>query len=260
MVLRYLTTISWFVLLILAQPSKAIGDELVVSTMNFDFPPYQTIRDGVPTGPDSDIITEVFKRITGRPPRFELLPVGRIYEGLCKGELLATVGFRDEEYAFTALYSKYPLHVSDYRLATLKSDKKFDSVQTFYGGTIGIAENHLLTKDLKNIFADKVSYLAVPDVRSQLRMLKNGRVDAVFHNVDILKYHARDMGMLDRLNLQTPKLLPEAPFYLVLARRNSAVDTVELQEKIDGAMTAMRNDGTWLAILRHYYGEDTQLQ
>lgn len=260
-----LKTVLGVLALILALPavSKDIAPqniEVIVSTVAYDYPPYQIIEHGRATGPDRDLLQEAFRRIDGASVRFELLPIGRIYEGLVRGEIDSTMGFRDKDYAYTSVYSKYPVHVSDYRLVTWKGRTSLKQLEDVDGLIIGVRERTVVNAELKKLLGDKVELLLTPNEETQMKMLKDGRVDAIFNNIDIVRHVAGKLELTDKLDFDTPKLIEPKPFYYAVARMTESFNPHWLIKQVDIAMESMREDGTWLEILKRYYGESVTME
>lgn len=240
--------------------ARAEQTVLNYALVGIDFPPYQFVVEGKPTGPDADLVAEIIRRMQNYRIDHVITPTGRVLAEARSGELDIGGAFPTREALKVSLLTKHPLHVSDYRLYSLDRSGKINNIKDLDGLTIGLVLGHTLNPQFKRFFAGhNVTLKQVLSFESQIMMLRSGRVDAIVSNSNVVNFYTLKWAMQDSLQKSEIKIVDPVPFYFGISKASRKVDPTEFIKQADTVMEAMRKDGTWLRILRKYYGEEARL-
>lgn len=89
------------------------------------------------------------------------------------------------------------------------------------------------------------------DLKTLSHMLVLGRIDALVGNLDSSRYILREIEDGDKVAALPFSFGPPKPSYLMLSKASPRV-TPELRRRIDDALAAIHDDGTFDAIVKRY--------
>ena len=244
----YLSFIKLLLLyVILLAPRVHAEQTLVFGVMDIEFPPYQYIVDGKQSGPDADIIREVFDRLPDYKLTYKVRPVKRVAKEIKNGTLDITAIFKTPQREKFALFTQTPIHWSTYKLATLKGNEfAFSQVKDLYGMRIGMMLGNKISVEFDKAVEDgNLNVSRVSSFEKTLKLLEKLRVRAVVGNVTITQYYANKLGITDKITiLPTPIRAPKA-FRLTISKNSGIKDPVGLQQKLEAALSSMLDEGVF---------------
>lgn len=229
---------------------------LTLSAFQINYPPYLMYDGNKPYGPDVDIIDEAFEQMGCVSYKLETRSDAwqRIYQDLEEGIVDLTAGFPSDDYDRIALYSKWPLHVSRYRVISTRDAALIHDPADLKYKNLGLVRGNSLNHIAKDHFGSRVNYMILPSFEVQIRLLKHGRTDAIFTNTDIFNYYRNQWGWTDKILIHPLEITKERPFHLLISKSSKKIDAQEFIDQFDDAMTDMHRDGAIQRILTGYYG------
>jgi len=172
-----------------------------------EWPPFNSTPDKQPEGYMVDIAREVFKS-HGIEIKYQVVPWKRALEGTKKGEYTAAIGPTRDEASYL-IFPKEELARNRLSFWVKKGNpwrfKKRDSVKQV---TLGLIEGYDYRKwlndyALKNRHdASKIQFISGSSpMEMNLRKLMAGRIGAVVDNEAVIRYSAKQLGLLESIEL-----------------------------------------------------------
>ena len=220
---------------------------LVFGVMNIEFPPYQYIVDGKQSGPDADIIREVFDRLPGYKLAYKVRPVKRVAKEIENGSLDLTAVFKTPQREKFALFTKTPIHWSTYKLATLKGNEfDFHKIEDLYGMRIGMMLGNKVSAEFDRAVEDgRLKANRVPSFEKTLQLLEKLRVRAVVGNVTIIQYYANKLGFADKITILPQPIRAPKAFRFMISKNSGIKDPAALQQKLEAILSGMLKQGVF---------------
>jgi len=250
--LKTLTPLIVCALILLVFSPALAGEKTVLATD--PFPPY-TIVDGENlSGIGIEIINEAFRRAK-RKLEITIVPWKRAQRLSQRGKVdgIFTIFFTEER-SHDYVFSKEILGYSDLVLMTQSgSDIGFDgNLQSVMGETIAVPLGYNAGSKLEIAFESGiVRKMQVPSTDIGLKMLAKGRMKLLSDNGDVLKFLAKETGVLDQVTVLEPPI-SSTPFHVAYSR--VLPTSTALRNDIDLALHQMWADGT----IKNIYAKYTQ--
>ncbi len=218
---------------------------LIINTNNNDQRPYHWNKNGIQVGSDVEIVTTLFKRV-GYKVKVRVIPFKRlIFEvkfGITFGGFPC---FKTKERKKFAIYLNVPLHWSTYSIFVNKGKEfVYNNLKDLYGKRIGKNQGYNLGAEIKK--ANKKKKLIIEEAvsyRSLIIMLKKNRVDAIIANSEVLKFHMRELKILnDFISLPGPLKKPR-PSYIIISKSMKSPNKEILIKKLKKEIFKMHKEG-----------------
>ena len=241
-------------LVLVSVPLRAVAEErsLVFAAMA-NFKPFTWAENGVPTGIDVDIIERLSQRL-GVPIEIRLLPWKRVLLYTRNGSVDAGFpGFHVKEREQFAIYAQTPLHVSLYKVFVKKGRGfRFDSVDDLTGKMVGKNLGFRISDAFDAAAEQRLFQVMENDMATNLKLVAQGRLDAVVGNYAEVQLALRQQGLLDQVEaLEKPIREPRAA-YLLISKKASLNNLPRWVERIDQALLEMKRTGEIDQIYRKY--------
>jgi len=240
-------------------PGSSDGVVLTLGSVD-NLPPYVFRKDGKLTGASVDIVKELAYR-GGFGVRIEVKPWARVLldveEGIVDGAFSAYHTPEREEFC---LYTGV-LHYDELRIAVKKGHKfVYSGIQSLAGKLVGKGRGVFVSEEFRQAVASGLlSVCETDDMKmTNVKMLHEGRLDAVIGSPVSIREYARELGYEDIIIL--PGELKKAiPAYLVLSKNSPLQEKAAWQSKMTRLLDQMRADGTIRAIYERYGMVDVQI-
>lgn len=242
------------ILLVILLLGSAFTNAEVVSFAQFDveYPPLQQRIDGELTGPDIELVKEIFRRT----PQYQLdisqMPIARSFKAYVEGEVDTVLSFSTGKFRNESIYLDLPIRQSAYRLITLSNQSfPYSSWKSLSGKRIATIRIVTLPVKVKPVLDNGLAELRrVARHEQLLQMLKRGRVDVIYMYYDIALHYAKKLGI-------EISPLPGAPteardFYLGISKKSRVSNKNKLQSELSKSLESMYSDGTQAEILSRY--------
>ncbi len=238
----------------LCSPSLVRAETLVVGLSENDYPPFYYVEEGQYRGAAYDIATALADQL-GYELEFKRFPWARVQKLLSVGKIDMMILYirspeREEAAAFTtvphirersALFEEKGRGTSfDGNVTSLKGMKLTNVRGYSHGAAYDGAQ-----------FLDKHE---VSDEKTLIRLVTHGRRDLGVGNPPAIKFHAKRLGLADKVHFLEP-MLDEAPNYFAFSR--SRTDAEALAGKFSTAVEAFIKTPDYAGILKRY-GFDTK--
>lgn len=236
------------VCVVLALPSFAGATDESLPIVFEDYPPYEFVEDGEVRGINMDLIREAFKRM-GITPYFEPRPWKRAIFQLKSGEILAlSSGFKTEERMKFAVFPNGPLGMeTNMIIARADRDITVNSLDDIQRIRLGVVREYAYGEPFDSIRG--LHKIKAQSSHQLLRMLLEGRVDAVIGNKAVFGYIAKRKGAFDQIKFVYE--VSSEPLYLMFSRARGPRAT-NLARDFGNAIQEMIKDGTFDTIQARY--------
>lgn len=220
----------------------------------FDFSPvpFQNNTNGKLSGPDIDIIRDVFSRL----PRYELeeyiVPVARAAQEFPQGRIDFLLLLKSPGLSKVSMFSNTPIRRLHFKLAVLEgSDLDYISIESLKGKNIGMMSGIPLEGKLKEAADNNYfNLIRLRDYPNLLGMLSRHRLDAVLGSIPTLRRRALEMGIELKYLRKTPDVM--RGYFAAISLRSSLKDKEHLHQEISRILLTMRADGSYERIYSHY--------
>ncbi|MBT0664640.1 transporter substrate-binding domain-containing protein [Geobacter pelophilus] len=209
------------------------------------------------TGKPSGIFIEIIEQIAkneGWNLRYVSGSWAEGLERLAKGEIdlmpdVAYMAGREKIY----LFHKVPV-LTGWSQVYARKGSGIQSILDLNGKRIAALENSLQLETftrMANNFGLKISFIPVPDYKTEFEMIAAGKADAGLTNRFYGLMHARKAGLED-----TPIMFDPAPFFFAAPKNASG----ELSEIIDRHLSQMKKDpqSAYYAAMKRWTSEEVQ--
>lgn len=231
--------------LMLLLSARAAGAQVVM--LMSEWPPFEYLSDGVPTGVDVEILVAVFDKM-GVPLRIEVYPWARAEkmakEGQCDG--LFTMSRQPDREAY-AIFPSEAIDESENVIFVLRgSPVKFGGYEDLAGLSIGVTAGYHYGQDFdgSRVFTREVGR----DDTENMRKLAAGRVDAFVCDRKVGLYLLGKLGLGDRI-VALPKVVSSLKMYAAFVRKPGAE---KLAAGFDAALAALKASGRYGEIIDRY--------
>jgi len=242
--------------LILFRPSYADTRQIVTfGILDVEFLPYQYFIDGVHSGPNADIIQEVFKRLNDKyKVNFKTLPVKRAVHELKYEGIDITAMFKTEERDNYAIFTKNPIHWSTYKIAVTKGNEfHYTKIEDLFEKTFGMMRGNTVSREFDQAIKDgSITILRVKTFEDTLKLLEKRRVDAIVGNVTIMDYYSKKLELSNKITYLDHALSPPKPFRFMISKQSKTFNPKLLKEDLDFTLSQMLKDGTTDMIYKKY--------
>ncbi len=233
---------AFFLTALLPLHSAAESADEPLKLITIEVAPWASVnsQSGAPEGAFITIVEEIAKR-TGQPVDITLTPFARVERELEAGSQDCTILIPRDERIVThgELVSYHPMGViAHHRVALEDYDDLYDlRISLLRGSTITpqFDADARLRKEYDT------------DYPIALRKISRERVDAVAGAIPTILFLAAQEGLSDYLG--TPLVLEQVPLIFQCSNNSLRLDVMD---KINSAIVAMREDGTMAAIERKY--------
>lgn len=232
--------------LVVAESAVAGGDHLPI--VFEDYPPYEYVEEGEVKGMNMEIIREAFRRM-GIKPYFEPRPWKRAVLQLKNGEILAlSSGFMTEERKKFVEYPSTPLCMeTNMVIVRAGSGLVINSLDNLRPLRLGVVQGYVYGEPFDSMTG--LNKIMAKSSHQLLRMILEGRVDAVVGNMAVFTYLA---GKQDRLNeIDFIYEVSSEPLYLMFSKAQGP-RAMKLARAFSIAVKGMIKDGTFAVIQAKY--------
>ncbi|WP_415906730.1 substrate-binding periplasmic protein [Neptuniibacter sp. QD72_48] len=214
-----------------------------------DYPPYTMVDDnGVISGIDVEVTQAAFAAV-GINADIQTAPWKRILKSIRHGRMAGTVTCskrtgRDKFILFSDVLSEA------YQSAVMHSDRVDTDIVSFDDlarVNVSVVDGWGIQKELQQA---GISHSIVPDVDSGVRSLVYRDVD-VFYNAGLVtQYHARKLGLLDKIKIKRLKGKQSTQYHLCLSKMYPDADV--LLDKFNEGLRLIKINGQYQAIYDRY--------
>lgn len=204
-------------LLVLATGPLLADDNRRLRVVTEAWPPLVEEKDGKPSGVLWERASRALAQM-GYEMELEFVPWNRAKRLVARGERDAILGIsfspeRADEYG----YPNEPLYFSETSVfARTDNPVSFDDVESLTGLTVGVSPGYFYSDAIER--AVNFQRFEVPSIRSGLRMVALGRIDAMLANRDVAWFEADLLGIGDSLSASNQ---PVSSDHVYLAFRES---------------------------------------
>jgi polar amino acid transport system substrate-binding protein len=221
------------------------SDNQPLKLVNDPWPPYtgSNLHNG---GVSTEIVQTALHK-SGYKTTVDFLPWARAIEGTFDGtyDILITASY-SEERAKKVIYSD-PYLTNEIRFIKLSGTKhRFKVLEDLQGLVVGVARGYIYEPSF-----DKADFFIRDegvDVVSNLKKLKNGRVDLIVEDELVARYYLNTIFEKDTMQVDfLPKALNKKNMHIIV--RKARADHAEIISKFNNALDAMKKDGSYDKIL-----------
>ena len=234
-----------------AQISSVWG---AVNFVTLDFKPFIWCEKDRAKGIYADLIEEIFFRLE-RSYSIECYPWKRsiydVKQGRADGLFAA---FRTTEREAFAYYVPTPIRKAQYVVfVSQERNLNFESVESLYGLTVGIAAGHSVSSAFDKAVADgKIITKESREIDLSLRMLQAGRIDAYVNDKTVGLLAVNKLGLQGKVVALENAISEVSPAHIIISKQSSTQNKERLVEEIDKALNNMWLDGTVENIYSNY--------
>lgn len=241
-----------FFFIALSAPKNAHSDEPVQLACT-NFPPFKiqsNIENQPHSGIDLDVVSAAMA-VTERTAQFAFYPWKRTVSMVEKGTADALCGCdyrpeREEKFIFSDMLG---LHSQGIFVNANSSIRNVDTLDQLKGKTIATVRGYALEKALENY--PTIKLMRANDDAQLLKLLLNGRVDAIYAYRDVIYYQQTLINQTSNIHYFE---LSSKPYYLCFSRTAKNID--QTIRAFNRGLRHIRHDGTYSAI-RQKYRKDT---
>jgi polar amino acid transport system substrate-binding protein len=210
------------------------------------FPPYKIQADGKSKGVDVEIISEIFKEINLQTS-FTFLPWKRAYNNVKTGELDALCGCsylksREKHFIYSNEIGKQSIG-----FFTMKGKKSFTNIEELKDKNVAVVRGYNLESELNK---SQVKVIPVKDESQLIRLLKSGRVDAIYSFRGPILYLMKENSIIDDMNFKEMK---SSPYYICFNKKK--LEKSELIAQFNTGLNTIKNNGLYNKIRIKYFGK-----
>lgn len=222
--------------------------------LDLNFPPYQTLVDGKPVGPDIDVVREAFNRMSNYQLVEQMMPLKRVLHEIDTGRIDIATLYKSPSRLNVFLFPDTPIRWSIYRLAVL-NDQGFEFQRTtdLHGRTIGKLERNVISEAFDQAGREKhFDLLELKSFDTMLNMLSHQRLEAIVGHEQVIGYVASTMGLGDKITFLPKPVRPAKEFHIVISPRSDVTSKEDLRQALSAALGGMLQDGTFDKIYNRY--------
>ena len=242
-------------LFILASADSASHARALKLCTHLGFEPF-VIKQGTSlTGIDIDIIIKALTNMK-QPADIKAYPWSRLLSSLKNGR--CDIGFAlfdtEERRQYVDYIFTVPLHYSTYSLFVPKGKEfKFLRVSDVFGKTIAQNRGFSLTVGLEQAVQDgRIKRVFFDKAEAAIKLLENGRVDAVLDNDQRFRYHLKQKKKLRNFSILNIPFLPHHPAFLVVSKKSDLPNKQEIKDKLENQLKKLHLNGSILNITTKY--------
>ncbi|WP_271272556.1 substrate-binding periplasmic protein [Aliamphritea hakodatensis] len=243
---------SW--ILLCAQAASGAPQKVVFGVLGFDFPPFQTLVNGTPNGPDFDIVREAFSRMPGYELDIQVMPLKRVQHDIQTGGIDITTLYKSPARLDQLLFPDQPIRWSIYKLAVPAGKRfEFNGIEDLHGRSLGKLESNVISQDFDTAAEHKDFELyELKSFRVMLNMLNLERLEGIVGHAQIIDYVALTMDLQGRIEFLDKPVRPAKEFHIVISPRAQISDPEALRQSLSVSLKSMLDDGTFDAIYDSY--------
>lgn len=211
------------------------------------YAPYYHWEGDSPKGVLIDIAEEAFQRMGVKPHYVKANWARNLFE-LREGRFTGAIaGFKLPQREEYCTYPEEPLCKAESWVATLKKPKlSIRSLEDLRFVTVGVTEGY----SYGTVFdaMKGLSKIVLHSEKILVKLLINGRIDAILGNPLTLRHHAEKMGSADQLAF--PLKTHDGNLYVLFSRKDK--EARQLAAAFSDALKEMKRDGTYDRIGRKW--------
>ena len=223
------------------------SETAIIAAIPRNFPPHYVVdKHGQVTGFAVDVFNEVVRR-AGLTVTYDVHETWKgVNDALKSGkaDVIPNMGITNERAKFALFTVPYEtFHIS---LFVRSDGPNIDTLDDLKGMTVGTVTTNVASRILRE--RDDVTLLEHRDLADILVALLAGQVDALAYPEVVVRHHARNAGLADRIRVTGPPL--------VTIQRGIAVDkrNRELRDRLDRALMGFVKTSQFNAIYRSWLG------
>ena len=190
-----------------------LAKELKVGIGISNYPPYYFVQDGELKGPVIEITRHIVKEL-GHTLVFQAYPWPRVQSNLRLGGIdMVMMYFKTVQREQYAIYTDTPhIHDASYLFVNKHSKIEFygsiNSVKNYRFGNVR-GYSHGTEYDS----ASQITKSVAVDSNQLIRMLLKGRIDIGVGNKAVVSSHAKEKGVLDKIDFLSPAIEAEPAYF-----------------------------------------------
>ncbi|WP_417831156.1 substrate-binding periplasmic protein [Terasakiella sp.] len=219
------------------------------------FEPYVIQGKDSLTGIDIEIVLAILNNLK-QPAEIKAYPWKRLISLIENGE--CDMGFSlfdtDDRRDFARYLFTVPMHYSTFSVFVRRSNPlKFNRISDFFNLRIAHNRGFALSVGFEQAIADgKIKRLQFDNVKSAIKMLENGRIDAIIDNEARFRYYLKKQNKLGIIKSLNIPFMPHQPAFLVLSRKSNMTDIDKIRRRFERELKTLHLNGTILAISNKY--------
>jgi len=219
------------------------------------FEPYVIQGKNSLTGIDIEIILAILNNLE-QSAEIKAYPWKRLISLLKNGE--CDMGFSlfdtDERRDFARYLFTVPMHYSTFSVFVRRSNPlKFNRISDFFNLRIAHNRGFALSVGFEQAIADgKIKRLQFDNAKSAIKMLENGRIDAIIDNEARFRYYLKKQNKLGKIKSLNIPFMPHQPAFLVLSRKSNMADINKIRRRFEKQLKKLHLNGTILSISNKY--------
>lgn len=209
------------------------------------FIPYAYLENGNVVGSDIDVIRAIEKRLNLNII-IDVVPWKRalymIETGISDGGFSL---FNTEERKEWAYFTNYPIHISKFNIFTRKGDEfEYNNIYDLIGKKIGINSGFAISEKFdkfKDIGTLKV--IESEDADTNLKLLKNGRIDCYIGNTNTLSYKLKENDNDNLISMLPNSIFSTRGSYIVFSKKSKLENLDSLILDINETLKDLYEEG-----------------
>lgn len=248
--IRWLTPLLLCTVLALNVPGNAVARQLIAAYDNW--PPYEYPLDGERAGTAIEIVNSVFKRMDNDVPEYRFMSWKRCLYSLKYGDvdiLVSGMYSKDRaEYAHFPSEELFHVHYVTFSLASNKKRLDYKKLHDLHRHTIGIVKEYVYPDIFKPLINGNPNIRRNANVMQSLKQLARNRLAYVLAAHRTIRFHARKLGINNRIVRVGPDPAP-APVYVLFSKRRVSKSFVEA---FDRTLKDFKNTKEYKSIINRF--------
>ncbi len=242
---------SW---MLLYSAAVTAAEKVVFGAVELDFPPFQTLVNGQPKGPDFDVVLEAFKRMPDYELDVQIVPFKRVQHEIFTGRIDVSTLYKTPARTGKLLYPDTPIRWSIYKIAVpVGKGFKFESIEDLKGRRLGKLEKVPVSQAF-DVAAEnnRIELYELKSFKAMLEMLNLERLEAVVGHAQVIDYVAMTMDLQGRIEFLEKPVRKAKEFHIAISPETAVSDPEKLRKALSVSLKSMLDDGTFDAIYESY--------
>lgn len=243
---------SW--MLLSASAAVSASEKVIFGAVELEFPPFQTLVNGQPTGPDFDVVNEAFRRMPDYELDVQIIPFKRVQHEIFTGRIDVSTLYKTPGRIGKLLYPDTPIRWSIYKIAVPAGKGfKFDHISDLKGRRLGKLEKVPVSQAFDTAAQQhEFELYELKSFKVMLDMLNFERLEAVVGHAQVIDYVALTMDLQGRIEFLDNPVREAKEFHIAVSPRTRVSDPEKLRKALSVSLKSMLDDGTFDAIYESY--------